>query len=109
MHGGAVLAGRKQKKRSASVPNTTCSAQLSLSAPTNISAVKRPHAARIAANPSWKEAPVLSAPLSARMCQKANPNQKAPYAVNAVAPKVLFLANSHMPAISWQRPPKKIP
>ena len=31
--------------------------------------------------------------------------QKAPYDVNAVAPKVLPLANSHMPAANWAMPP----
>src|SRR4051795_10084059 len=31
--------------------------------------------------------------------------QKAPYDENAVAPKVLPLANSHMPAANWPPPP----
>src|SRR3954447_22138349 len=34
-----------------------------------------------------------------------NDSQNAPYDVNAVAPNVLLLRNSHMPASSWAIPP----
>ena len=34
-----------------------------------------------------------------------NDSQNAPYEQNAVAPNVLPLANSHMPAANWPMPP----
>jgi hypothetical protein len=34
-----------------------------------------------------------------------NEIQKAPYDVNATAPKVLPVRNSHIPAKSWATPP----
>src|SRR5215475_11965007 len=40
-----------------------------------------------------------------RIAYRPSPIQNPPYDENAVAPNVLPLRNSHMPASSWHRPP----
>ena len=66
-------------------------------------AVKMPHAMRYRPT-AW---PASAAGTScSKNCTKAqNEIQKAPYDVNATAPNVLPVRNSHMPARSCARPP----
>src|SRR5262249_52001943 len=49
--------------------------------------------------------PVATLPNTTRATKAARPIQKPPYVPNAVAPNVLRLRNSHMPAMNWARPP----
>ena len=41
-----------------------------------------------------------------KLTRKKNEIQNAPYDENATAPNVLPVRNSHIPASSWQSPPK---
>src|SRR6516164_8961160 len=83
--------------------NTTKTGRLKVSAAIVMYAVKMPHASRKIPTAGGRASAGIFATLN--VTSSANAIQKAPYDVNAVAPKVLFRLNSHMPAQNCANPP----
>src|SRR6516165_10573071 len=82
---------------------TISTGRLSVVAATVMYAVKIPHANKNIPIAAGIAAAGIFAALN--VTKSANAIQKAPYDVNAVAPKVLFRLNSHIPAQNCANPP----
>ena len=83
----------KRAKRTTSVPKTTCNALLIFNVPTNINNVNNPHIDR---KNHIESSSALAIPIFnfGKIQVVTNAIQKNPYAVNAVAPNVLFFFRS---------------
>src|SRR4051794_35473576 len=92
----SLIANKKNK--TVSDRKIVCNTRLSFNVPTNINKVNKPHITRYHATPSSLDLNAPPKDVFGKTHNTTNESQNDPYAVKAVAPKVLFILHSCNPA-----------